>query len=317
MQSASTKPSDEEVAKELRNFQGRLTLQPNLWTLADLKGDFKRLRGNDYSNVASIAAGTGQAVIKSLLQPHSVATNLLEKAREFLADKAKESITGHIVDISLQPLNEGESKATKELVTELGTTIIMGAVVGNIPLMVGGALFTIIIYLYKSEKERQKKSDDKLAEKLWETWEKIREKSQAKVDEMNETQIEDFLRRSWAQDKFDEGTVLKYQHEKHGVQSVKVRDCVTLLNIVGSKGPYNLPSQFHAAQAFSVFGIIPGEESGLEADKRTEVGKWLYQQVKAESEKKDTVVRRLMAGEEFEGIDIDEKSQVQPRNWGN
>lgn len=307
MEYSHTKPTDEEVAKELRNFQGRLTLQPNLWTLADLKNDFKELRGKDYSDAASMAAGTGKALIQSLLQPHSLATNLLDKAREFLADKAKESVAGRIVDVSLQPATEGESKATKELVTELGTTIIMGIFVGHVPALAAGALFTIIIYLYKSEKERQKKADDKLAGELWEKWEKIREKSQDKVDKKNETEIQEFLLRSWVQDAFDEGTVLKYQHQQRGVQSVKVRDCVNLLDLVSSKGPYNFPSQFHAAKAFSVYGIIPGKESGLSEDMKAEVGNWLYQQVKTENEKKATAARRLMAGEEFEETDIDER----------
>ncbi|KAL7921162.1 hypothetical protein ACQKWADRAFT_296429 [Trichoderma austrokoningii] len=306
MEATNTKPTEEELAKELRNFKGRRSLRPNLWTLTDLKNDFKRLRGKDYSKVASMAANTGKAVIQSVLQPHSLASNLLDKAKDFLTDKGKESVAGRIVDISLQPVTEEESKATKEFVTELGTTIIMGVFVGHVPALAAGALFTIIIYLYKSEKERQKKADDKLAADLWEKWEKTREKSQDKVDKMNKKEIEQYLLSAWANDAFDEGTVLKYHHDQRGLQNVRARDCVNLLDVVGSKGPYNFPSQFDAAKAYSVFAIVPGEESKLSTGMRAEVGKWLYEEAKAENERKATVARRLEAGENFDEFDIDE-----------
>lgn len=309
-------PTKEELAKELRNFRGRRTLQSNLWTLADLKDDFKKQRQDDYSDVASMAVGTGIKLIAPLLQSHGAALDLLAKAKDFLADKAKESIAGHIVDISLQPAKP-MSKAKEELVTELGTTVIMGALVTLTtgafpPVLVPGALFTIIIYLHKSEKERQEKADDKLAEKLWETWNNVREKSQTKVDELNAKEIEAFLLSSWAQDKFDEETLLKYQHND-AVLSVKVPNCVRLLEFVSPKGPYHLPSLLHAAQAFPAFGIIPKADGGFELGSTTKekVRDWLYQLVKAEDEKKAKMERRLMAGDEIleEDLDLDVQAQ--------
>jgi hypothetical protein len=163
MQASNAKPSDRELAREVRNFEGNLTLQPNLWTVDDLKDDFKRLRGNDYLDFASSAVGKGAKVILPLLsQPGGAVFNLLDKAKDFLADKAKESIAGHIADISLQPLMEGESKSTKEFVSEMGSTILMGTFVtlttGHLPgALVAGALFTIVIYLYNPRRSYRRK----------------------------------------------------------------------------------------------------------------------------------------------------------------
>jgi hypothetical protein len=311
MQASNAKPSDRELAREVRNFEGNLTLQPNLWTVDDLKDDFKRLRGNDYLDFASSAVGKGAKVILPLLsQPGGAVFNLLDKAKDFLADKAKESIAGHIADISLQPLMEGESKSTKEFVSEMGSTILMGTFVtlttGHLPgALVAGALFTIVIYLYKSEKELQKKADDKLAEKLWETWEKTREKSQAKLDAKNQKEIEQFLLSSWAQDEFDEQTLLKYQHTEFGLLNVKRSNSISLLENVPTGG--SLPSEHHAAKAFAVFQIIPGHETRLDENERREVGNWLRKLVQAENKKKITAIRRLMAGEEYDE-DMDERN---------
>ncbi|CAM1506179.1 Fc.00g058200.m01.CDS01 [Cosmosporella sp. VM-42] len=284
MESNSISPG--ELRNEVARFYGNRKLAEQTWTLNDLQNDFQKAREKDNTVVACRAAGIGLNTIHYALDHSTAAMDLLAKAQDFAIYTAQEAAANHIVDITMRPAKLSESKATQELISSVGTTVIMSIVItltGSTipPAFVGGALFSVIIYLYKSGLEKEEKKDNLLAEDLWESWNKLREKNQRKLDELNETEIGKLLMVNRKLDVQDESILGSYKHPKTGqVINVRMSDAVTLLeNCTVKTG--TKPSVYDAKDAIVWFGLDP-KNLLLKANDQKNVDSWLTQKMKQE-----------------------------------
>lgn len=259
---------EKELKKELVNFPNRLKTKEQFWTKEDLLQDFEKLRKNKENGVAENAAGAVVTLLDYTILGSALIADFFQTAQDFIADAVKGAAVDYSVDVLLQPRKIGGLEADKKMIATAGTTVTMSiitALTGGAfpPTLALGAFFTIIIYLKERGLEVQKRRDTRLADKLWDNFEKIRDKSQKKLDARHIVEVQRNLMSNFKHDV--EGAVLI-----KGTKATET-ETVQLLNALGNP----ICSTNDAALAFKRFQISPKSIPVFEDEKKKTIIAWL------------------------------------------
>lgn len=261
--------SEAELQREVVKFRNKATLRAQLWTKQSLLDDFEKIRQKDHSAGMQGLANGAISLLDYTLNKSTVVTSLFQKAQDFISETLKDKAIDASTEMILQPKKISGLEADQEIITKIGSTVTMSVITmlsgaAFPPTLAAGALFSIVIYLYKRDLEVQKRSDEKLANELWESWVRTREKSQKKLDTKHVHKVEQTLMSNYSADKQDASKV------KGGV-NVTYGDCALLLDEIGIVGP----NVFDAALAFKKHKIHPSEVNSLAPETKETIAKFL------------------------------------------